>query len=163
MATVAELLARPLAEADQALNPVTIVIDGEPKGKGRPRFAMIKGHARAFTPKETRSYESALRLMAQIAMKSRLPIEGPVEIEVTALMPVPQSWPKWKREAALRNDWYATGKPDCDNLLKVIDGLNKIVFVDDSQIVTASIKKLFSAKPSLAITVTPLRVIARKD
>lgn len=77
-------------------------------------------------------------------------------MDVTAFMPIPKSWSKTKQAAALANEIYACGKPDVDNLLKTIDALNGIVFKDDSQIVTATISKKFSAKPSLQITVRAL-------
>ena len=35
---------------------------GEPKGKGRPRFARIGNGVRAYTPKETENYEAYVKL-----------------------------------------------------------------------------------------------------
>lgn len=134
---------------------VIIQLPGEPIGKGRPRFAVVRGKPRAFTPPQTRSYETALRWASQIAMKSRKPFEGALSVIVTAMMPIPKSWPKSKQEAALRQEIPATGKPDADNLLKTLDALNGIVFKDDSQIVSATIQKVFSDKPALMIMVTP--------
>ncbi len=64
-------------------------------------------------------------------MNGQPPLEGALELLVTATFPVPTSWSRRKREAALAGTFPHVTKPDCDNLLKCIDALNQIVFVDD--------------------------------
>jgi Holliday junction resolvase RusA-like endonuclease len=145
-----------LAIADQ---PILIVLDGEPKGKGRPRFSRKMGIA--FTPADTRKYEAALRYAGQEAMIGRLPFLCPLEVEIEAWMPIPASWAKWKQEEARKGNLLAVGKPDCDNLIKTIDALNGVVWKDDSQIFTVSVTKLYSDKPSLKINVTPRKQAER--
>lgn len=86
-------------------------------------------------------------------MGQRSPIEGPVEIDIIARFPVPQSWPKSKRAAALLGISKPTVKPDIDNLAKVVDALNNVVFIDDKQIITATISKRYHERPSLVIEV----------
>ena len=44
-------------------------------------------------------------------------------------------------------------KPDCDNLLKCVDALNQIVFVDDRQIVRAIVAKRYGERPCLKIEI----------
>jgi Holliday junction resolvase RusA-like endonuclease len=128
---------------------VSITLAGAPRGKGRPRF----GNGHTFTPAATRSYEAALRFAAQQAMGSRTPLVGPLTLVMEARMPVPASWSRTKKEAALAGKYPATNKPDCDNILKSIDSLNQIVFVDDKQIVRATVNKRYSAHPGLTIDV----------
>lgn len=130
---------------------VTLVLAGEPKGKGRPRFSKATGHA--FTPEKTRSYEGALRYAAQEEMGSRLPLTGPLEVVVEARMPVPKSWSKTKRAAALAGRIRPTGKPDVDNIFKMLDALNFVVWQDDSQIVEGVASKSYHEQPSLTIKV----------
>lgn len=134
--------------------PITITLAGEPKGKGRPRFARATG--RAFTPAATRSYEDALRYAAQMAMGDRVPMTEPLGVIIEANMPIPQSWSQKKRAAAVAGTLRATCKPDLDNLMKMVDALNEVVFVDDKQIISASISKRYSEKPNLTIHITPL-------
>jgi Holliday junction resolvase RusA-like endonuclease len=136
------------------LQPITITLSGAPVGKGRPRFVRKTGHA--FTPASTRRYEDVLRYAAQVEMNGRAPIEGPVRVEVTALFPIPASWSKKKRSAAEAGFVYATVKPDSDNLLKVLDSLNEVVWRDDKQITDARIVKGYSTAPRYVVTVTPL-------
>ena len=133
---------------------VRIELAGLPVGKGRPRFVRATGHA--FTPAKTRNYESDLRYAAQEAMAGRPPIAEAVSVSVLACFPIPQSWSKKKQLSALNGGIHPTNRPDCDNLLKVLDALNQIVFVDDKQIVSASIRKEYSDRPRLEMTVSPL-------
>jgi Holliday junction resolvase RusA-like endonuclease len=129
---------------------VTIRVPGPPQGKQRPRFG--KG-GNVYTPKATRAYEAAIGWAARQAFKG-LPYAGPVHVRAIANMPVPLSWPKWKRASALIGDLPHIVKPDADNILKAaLDGLNGIVWNDDSQIVFEDITKRYSAEPELVIVV----------
>jgi Holliday junction resolvase RusA-like endonuclease len=91
----------------------------------------------------------------QLAMQGRAPLEGPLSLVLVAYMPVPASWSRKRQEAALRGE-IRPGKPDVDNLLKQIDGLNTICWRDDSQIAEATISKRYDLKPRLEIEVAPL-------
>lgn len=130
---------------------IRIELSGEPKGKGRPRFVRSTGHA--FTPAKTRSYESHLRLAAQDAMGNRTPLEGPLCVYVYADMPIPKSWSKARRAKAELKLERPTKKPDADNLLKVLDALNEVVWKDDAQIVDCTLRKHYSTRPALTIVV----------
>ena len=132
---------------------VVISLPGVPRGKGRPRFSVRGGHARAFTDAQTESYEGALRLAASQAMAGEPPLEGALALIMTAVFPVPASWSKKKRASALLGDLRPTGKPDCDNMLKTVDALNQIVWRDDAQIVSALVMKEYGEQPGVTITV----------
>lgn len=136
---------------------IRIELCGEPKGKGRPRFVCATGHA--FTPAKTRSYESYLRLAAQDAMGNRSPIEGPVRVELLANMPIPKSWSKTKQAEAELNLIYPTKRPDVDNLMKMLDSFNEVVWRDDAQIVDATLRKRYSNKPSLIILINEVNPV----
>lgn len=133
------------------MTPIVIELAGEPKGKGRPRFVRSTGHA--YTPAQTRSYESMLRLAAQEAMAGRIPIDGPVEVEVLACMPIPVSWSKRKRSDAIAGTVKPTSRPDVDNLVKMLDAFNEVVWRDDKQVVWCRVAKVYSEKPRLRIDV----------
>ena len=88
-------------------------------GKQRPR--MTKG-GHVYTPKET---EDAARLLIALYL------------DVTTRRELAKSNPK---RSAGRSD---TGKPDFDNVLKLVcDALNGIAYQDDKQIVYSSMLKL---------------------
>ena len=133
---------------------LSFVMDGVPVGKGRPRFSRKTGHV--YTPEKTARYEERLAWAAQCEMKGRPLFEGPLEVRLTALMPVPASKPvKWKA-AALGGLHRPTGKPDADNVAKVLDALNGVVWRDDAQIVELHVSKTYGDKPGLCVWVKSL-------
>lgn len=109
------------------------------------------GHA--YTPERTVNYESRLALAAQHVMDGRPPLEGPLRVLVIAEMPIAESKPKKWKAAALAGTILPTKKPDWDNFGKILDALNLVVWVDDSQIVEGTVHKKFSAAPKLLIRV----------
>jgi Holliday junction resolvase RusA-like endonuclease len=131
----------------------TIIIElaGEPKGKGRPRFALRTGHA--YTPQTTASYEACLRHEAALAMANRQPLEGALRVQVSAYFGVPQSWSTKKREAALGGAIRPTKRPDWENVAKMLDAFNGVVWRDDAQVVSGLIEKFFSDRPRLRVEV----------
>lgn len=133
---------------------IRIVVSGQPVAKGRVRFARKTGHA--FTPERTVNYESKLALAAQAVMNGAPPLDGPLAVNVVAEMQIPASWPKRKRLQALERLRLPTGRPDADNYAKILDSLNLVVWVDDSQIVDLRVIKRYSAQPKLTIDVTAI-------
>lgn len=127
---------------------IIIRMPGTPKGKGRPRFA----NGKVYTDRKTQHYETSLAWLARTVHRGP-PIEGPVSVRVVANFPIPKSWPKEKQFLARTGQLAHTGKPDADNILKIIDALNGIVWKDDSQIRMASVTKAYSLEPGLIIVV----------
>lgn len=146
---------------------IVVTLRGAPRGKGRPRHRIIvprpgtaswsKGKRKPFTVSytddETEGYEKALALAGRVAMGRRAPLDGPLEVTVTAVMPIPNSWSRKKRDAALAGTIRPTGSPDWDNIAKCTDGLNKIVWNDDSQIVDGQTIKIYGEEPLLRVEV----------
>jgi Holliday junction resolvase RusA-like endonuclease len=133
------------------VTPIVIELAGEPKGKGRPRFVRSTGHA--YTPAQTRSYEAVLRMAAQDVMAGRTPIDGPIMVDVLACMPIPASWSKGKRANAIAGSVRPTSRPDVDNLVKMLDAFNEVVWRDDKQVVWCQVSKIYSEKPCLRVEV----------
>lgn len=129
-------------------------IPGAPQAKGRPRFTVRGGFASAYTPAETRKYEAQVRRYAIMAMLGRVAGAGPVEVMLELRMPIPPSWSKKKQIAAAAGQVRATKKPDLDNIAKgALDACNGICWVDDSQIVLLTVKKLYAADPCVIVAV----------
>jgi Holliday junction resolvase RusA-like endonuclease len=135
------------------MDAIEIVLPGLPRGKGRPRFAVRGKHAVAYTDDKTASFEGALRMAGGIAMGGRQPLDGAVSLIMTAVFPIPASWSKTKRADANVGNIRPTGKPDVDNLLKCVDGLNGVVWRDDAQIVRATVIKRYGSSPETVISV----------
>lgn len=137
--------------------PVLIVLSGEPQGKGRPRFVRSTGHA--YTPSNTRKYEDSLRNAAGEAMGEQPPFEGPVSVVVVAILPIPASWSRKKRDAALAGAIWPTVKPDWENIAKMLDAFNEIVWRDDRQVVDGRVVKRYGDRPRLIIEVREISIV----
>ena len=98
----------------------------EIRGKGRPRLTK-SGHA--FTDEKTRNYENLVKLLAMEAMKKAgaMVTDKPVKATINAYFEIPKSYTK-KKVQAIINGEIKPGKPDLDNIIKCIDGCNKIIF-----------------------------------
>lgn len=116
---------------------------GEPVAKGRPRFTR---QGRAYTPKKTHDYESEVAMMAKAAMGNSDPLETPIAVFVHVTFPIPQSYSKKRTEACLNGSERHTKRPDLDNCVKAItDGMNGIVYQDDSQITSIHATKVYGS------------------
>lgn len=137
---------------------VSITVFGAPVPKGRPRLSTINGHARAFTPAKTRRYEDLIRLEAGRVMEGRAQLQGPTRVLIRAYLPMPQALAKHKTRgpSAEAGAIRPVTKPDVDNLAKVIDALNGIVWPDDNQVVELTVEKFYSARPRLELTAIEL-------
>jgi len=144
----------------------SITLMGPPRGKGRPRTRVVGNFATIFTDKKTRNYESDLKQAGIVAMQGRSATDEALSVVVRAFMPVPESWSRKKREAALAGDLMPTSGIDLDNIVKMLDGLNyhepafkgdrikvPIIWKNDSQIVSLQAIKVYSDRPRLVIDV----------
>lgn len=132
-------------------NMLFFTVPGEPVGKGRPRMTRA-GHA--FTPEKTASYENLVKLCFQKAYPTWSPTPDEVGVEIYAYYQIPKSASKKKQREMIDGVIRPTKKPDIDNVAKIInDALNGIAWADDTQIVTEGIKKLYSDKPKVAVTI----------
>jgi len=135
-------------------DPLTIVIQGAPQGKGRPRFGM----GRVYTPVETRNYETGVALLARAEMRGRKLFDGPLHIDLRAVFAIPKTWSREKRAQAIRGEIRPTVKPDADNIIKIIkDGLNGIAYRDDAQVVSINASKVYGSEPFVVATIKPVQ------
>jgi Holliday junction resolvase RusA-like endonuclease len=133
---------------------IMFTIYGEPVPKGRPRFSTRGKFPVAYTPEKTKNYESDVGMMAKAAMGSSEPLEGALEAFIYVTFPVPASYSKKRTEACLGNSEKHTKKPDLDNVIKsVIDGMDKIVFENDSQITSIHSTKVYGEVAKVEVVV----------
>lgn len=144
------------------MSAVSFRIPGTPVGKARARATVrgfkdgrpIIGH---HTPQKTRTWEGVAATMAMQAMAGTPPMAGPLRLELQIVLPVPTSWPGWKRALALAGEIRPTVKPDADNVEKAAkDALNGVVWADDVQVVEGAKHKVYGLEPGVTVTVTPL-------
>lgn len=129
--------------------PLSFEIPGEPVA-----FARSGGHGTVrFTPKRQRDFMALVKFAAYRAMAGSPPLTGPVELRINATYLIPKSWPK-KRAASAH---WRTSKPDADNIGKIIsDAMNEIVFVDDAQVASLTVQKIYGAVAGVLVSVTEI-------
>lgn len=134
---------------------LTFEVPGVPVAKGRARITTVGGHARAFTPAKTRTFEALVRDHADRAMRELgLPVlEGACRLVVRAY------FPRRKREPT-EFEQPMSVRPDADNVLKAVaDALNGAVYRDDGQAVEEQVFKRRHAAggtPRTRVTVASL-------
>ena len=134
------------------------VIEGEPQGKGRPRFSVVNGKVNTRTPDGTRIYENHVKLSYRDSCKEPMYEQGvPLVMQITAFYGIPKSTSKKKRQEMLTEKIRPTKKPDIDNLCKVVmDSLNKIAYHDDAQVVKTTVSKFYSDYPRVFVQIWTL-------
>ncbi|MFW6272887.1 MAG: RusA family crossover junction endodeoxyribonuclease [bacterium] len=132
-------------------NKLSFTIPGQPKGKGRPRFARRGKFVTTYTDKKTMSFENKVKsTYIDIPSKPDGPIEDPIEADIKFKLQIPTSLSKKKQ--ILLEGTPCKKKPDLDNLIKsLLDGLNGVAFIDDSQIYSIAARKVNSMKPETIV------------
>lgn len=133
------------------MNEVRFSILGEPKAKGRPRFAKRGGFAKTYTPEETRNYEAYIKMcFADAANGNKL--QGALNAEIKCFFGIPKSVSMKKRQAMIDGIIPCMKKPDTDNIAKtVLDSLNTIAYDDDKQVVKLVVEKMYSDRPRVDV------------
>ena len=115
-----------------------ITVEGDPVGKGRPRFTR---QGRAYTPKKTKEYETRVR-RAWIETGGPY-LDGNIQVHIDAYFRMPSGWSR--KKIAEMDGKPCTKKPDADNILKsILDGLQGAAFEDDKQVTRCTVEKYWS-------------------
>ena len=101
--------------------------------KRRPR---IKRNGHSYDPKENQREKRAMVAAFNAQCGAVAPLEGAVSVKVDIYRRMPKNRP----QKLLRE--FDTYKPDADNIAKaVLDAMNGLAFVDDSQVVSLTATK----------------------
>lgn len=131
----------------------TFTVDGQPQGKGRPRFSRYSNHV--YTDRKTHDYESLVALSFMAAYPKAVPLDTAVSVLIVAYFGIPKGTTKHKRQLMESGAILHTVKPDADNVIKaVLDGLNGVVWLDDKQVTDLMIQKRYSNRPRVEVTIT---------
>lgn len=132
---------------------------GQPVGKGRARTVNRHGFVQSFTPEKTRNYEARVKEAYLNANGEMFP-DIPLGARITAYFEVPKSYSKKKQAACRSGEIKPTGKPDLDNIGKlVLDALNGVAFKDDSRVCSLFIDKWYASEhnePGLSVQIFTL-------
>jgi Holliday junction resolvase RusA-like endonuclease len=135
------------------MSEIKLYLDGVPGQKGRPQFARTSGGVRTFSRAKTVLYEARLKAVGRDVW-SFAPLECPIKLTLVAVFPIAKSWPKWRRVLAAIGKLWHVGKPDLDNVIKIAcDGLNEIIWKDDSQVCWIEARKQYGEVTGLWLTI----------
>jgi Holliday junction resolvase RusA-like endonuclease len=135
---------------------IQFIVYGEPVAQGRPRASTRGGFVKMYDPKKSRDFKQYVRLAASQYAPEAL-LEGPLQLEVKVYKPSLKSFSRKKKLQAEQGILRPTSKPDVDNYVKGIkDALNKVIWKDDSQIVSLQVSKWYSEKPRIEVAIQPI-------
>lgn len=81
---------------------------------------------------------------------------SPLRVMVVARFSPPKSASKAVRARMLANLTHPISRPDADNIAKNLDALNGVAFVDDSQIVSLNVAKIYAEEAGVDVTIVEL-------
>jgi Holliday junction resolvase RusA-like endonuclease len=123
-------------------NELAFRIPGPPTGKARAR----SGQGHHYTPPATRAYEAKVRALFRAAYPDHNPIAAGIPVSLTIVAEFTKA-----RTSRLQ---APTGKPDWDNLAKIIsDALNGLAWHDDAQITDARVIKRFADREGVDVLI----------
>lgn len=131
---------------------------GEPKGKGRPRFARRGNYVHTYTPDKTREYEDQVLDSYLELYRGQPPLQGALSMGIVARFGMPKSLSKVKKRALACTAHVKA--PDSDNLAKAVqDALNGVAYEDDKQISMLTVTKSYVAideEPHISVFIEEL-------
>lgn len=137
------------------MEPIRLVIPGEPKAQKRHRSTSINGFIRNYDPSQSSKKDFLCAVMNNAPEK---PLEYPIHIDLFFYFSRPKShYGTGKNASNLKPSAprFHTTKPDIDNLYKfVTDALNKIYYRDDSLISEVYMMKIYSERPRIEIVIS---------
>ncbi|MEY5098772.1 MAG: hypothetical protein RJA36_1491 [Pseudomonadota bacterium] len=124
-------------------------------GKGRNRWSTRNGVPHMHTPQKTIDAEKDLKGVLTLALPPGFElIRFPVQLLIDVRKAITLSWSKRKKADAEANLIRPTAKPDSDNIIKLVsDAANKVVWVDDTQVVDIQLVRYFAPVEGLRIRV----------
>ena len=119
----------------------------------RPKTRVVNGWVKHYNSTKTANYEKAIgEYWRQATNGFMYDREQTLNVNLVFGLPIPKSTSKKKTELMANGTIRHTKRPDVDNLAKsVIDGLNGVAWVEDSQVVRVSIYKEYAKEPYVYI------------
>lgn len=140
------------------MKQIIFEIMGEPVAQGRPRAGKsFAGNTVLYDPIKSRNFKQYVSMVASQHAPRKL-IAGPIHLSVDIYRATPKKYQtKPKQELIEKGLLLPTTKPDVDNYVKgVKDGISKIIWQDDSQIVNLNVRKFYSMTPRVVVHISYL-------
>jgi Holliday junction resolvase RusA-like endonuclease len=140
---------------------VRFSMSGVPVGQGRVRSRLVRPadsrkpeFIHHYPAPASIQYQRAIAKVARIAMGSRPLLQGALKLVIVAVFPVPPSWRRAERRAALAGHLRHAVRPDADNLAKaVMDAMKGVVWRDDTQVADLVVAKWYGPAHAVGIDV----------
>jgi Holliday junction resolvase RusA-like endonuclease len=130
-------------------------VKGRVVPKGRPR---VTKRGITYTPERTKEYEELVKYSFLSKYRNVEPSTKEFKARIVAYFEVPKSYSKKKREMLLPIEGITCsgagykGKLDLDNIAKsILDALNNVVYVDDSQVTLLLVYKLYGEEAKVEV------------
>lgn len=127
---------------------ISFTIPGPPFGKARPR----KGKYGVYNPTSNAEYEAKVKAAYLEARGIQDPTDVPVRLYIRAYFAIPKSALRKRMDDKIKEGEEYVGKPDADNVAKsVMDGLNGVAYIDDSQVYSLCCERKYSKEPRVEV------------
>ncbi len=133
-----------------------------PKRRHRSRYVLNKNPAKKgfvmmYQDKSAVAEENLIRTEA-LKVRPEVLLQGSIELVVCCYFIIPKDTSKKKVALMLSDDIRPTKKPDLDNIVKaILDACNKIIWRDDSQVVTIIARKYYGEVPRTIVRITEIK------
>lgn len=134
-----------------------IEIPGDPLGWMR---GVPVGKGKVMVDRAMKAKAKEIGFLCKEKLQGKDPYLGAVSIQIRSYMSTPKSVNDNRQRANMARigELRPVKKPDIDNISKtILDAMNKIVYLDDVQVVSLSVEKLYGAEPRTEVTVIPWR------
>ena len=138
---------------------IEFVVWGKCFGKGRPRFRKVGKFVQTYTDEETVNYETLVKLSFINSGCEPYLNNETLECRLIIYQEIPSSTSNKRKQMMADGKILPTKKPDIDNVVKsIFDGLNKVAFKDDTQIVELHCSKRYSYTPRVEVTFKEFKI-----
>jgi Holliday junction resolvase RusA-like endonuclease len=135
---------------------LSFTVPGPIRGKQRAGRRLIGGKVQTFNPPGTAANERLIRQYAAIQMRGKnRRFEGPVGLTIRVFKTPPKSWSPERKATA----HFVTGKPDVDNIAKLVADALDVIWRDDSQISDLTITRRYDAAERTEIEIITLEAV----
>lgn len=126
-----------------------------PRGQERVRYTARNGKAIVYKSERQKATEKELHELLSF-FRPKKSLVGAFRLEIYAFLPIPKGKPKCWRQGAEDRKFRPKGKPDLDNMVKLImDAMTRAEFwEDDAQILEIQAGKYYSENPRWEIEIT---------
>ena len=141
-------------------------IEGPGIPQGRPRAVRMGAGVRMYDPPKSKAYKQmvAAKVRSYMKINGIQTITAPIAVHLNFYFTPPKSYSKKRIQAIEAKEELFTKHLDLDNLVKsVTDGMNGIMYVDDSQIVGLTAGKHYGHEDYVDVKVQIIETGKKSD